>query len=239
MKTYCLVIDDDNQKNYFDTEIKKVLMKDNIELEPIFIDPTDRKYLKKNHNGLDRALIEQDCLKELGGHYCPVIVSDYQIATKYDDFNGLDILVALSEKYPHQYKILYSGAKIKEAIKKISKKISENTDDIQGEKTDIYAIEQLKKSFSINDLISGKGYAEKVITYMRCSPSLLQQIFLSQLKDKYPNMIFQSCYPQFKGKTFVEIAEQIEKRTFQGGEFQQALIGQTIAYLAEINKDDE
>ena len=174
-------------------------------------------------------------MAELKKHNCSIIVSDYQIATKDDDFNGLDILVTLSEKYPYQYKILYSGAKIREAIKRISKIMSEKTDDIQGEQSVISAIEQLKK----HDLVNGKGYAEKVINYMRCAPLVLQQIFLSQLKEKYPNMVFQSCYPRFKGKTFVEIADQIEKRTFQGGEFQQALISQTIAYLVEINKDDE
>lgn len=239
MKTYCLVIDDDSQKDYFETEIQRVLIKDNIELEPIFIETKDRKYLKKDHSGINRALIEEDCLAELKKHNCSIIVSDYQIATKDDDFNGLDILVTLSEKYPYQYKILYSGAKIREAIKKISNILSGNPDDIQGEQPVISAIEQLKKSRSIHDLVNGKGYAEKVINYMRCTPLVLQQIFLSQLKDKYPNMVFQSCYPRFKGKTFVEIAEQIEQRTSLGGEFQQALISQTIAYLVEINKDDE
>ena len=53
MKTYCLVIDDDNQKDYFEEYVHKVLLKDNIDLVPIFIDPTDRnKYMKADHSGL-------------------------------------------------------------------------------------------------------------------------------------------------------------------------------------------
>ena len=74
---------------------------------------------------------------------------------------------------------------------------------------------------------------------MRCSPLILQQTFLSQFKDDYPEMVFQSCYPPFKGWQLKAIAEEIEKRTLRGGDFQQALISQVIAYLIETNKDKD
>ena len=47
MKTYCLVIDDDNQEDYFDQKIKKVLQENHIELIPIYIKTKDRDYYKK------------------------------------------------------------------------------------------------------------------------------------------------------------------------------------------------
>lgn len=37
MKTYCLIIDDDNQKDYFEKDIKEVLHKDHIDLVPILL----------------------------------------------------------------------------------------------------------------------------------------------------------------------------------------------------------
>ena len=52
-------------------------------------------------------------------------------------------------------------------------------------------------------------------------------------------MVFQSCYPPFKGWKLKAIAEEIEKRTLRGGDFQQALISQVIAYLIETNKDKD
>ena len=91
----------------------------------------------------------------------------------------------------------------------------------------------------INDLINGKGYAEAIVKYMKTSPIILQQEFLSQFKEEYPDMVFQSCYTPFKGWKLKSIAEEIEKRTPRGGDFQQALISQVIAYLIETNKDKD
>ena len=70
MKTYCLVIDDNNQRDYFEEYIHKVLLKDNIDLIPIFIDPTDRnKYMKADHSGFDKTAIEKETSSESGQKY--------------------------------------------------------------------------------------------------------------------------------------------------------------------------
>ena len=238
MKTYCLVIDDDNQEDYFDQKIKKVLQKNHIELIPIYIKTKDRDYIKNDHSGLDKSKIEDDCLQAIKKHNCSIVVSDYQIATANDDFNGLDILNSISEKYPLLYKILYSGGDIDKAIKKIQNSFikTEPNQKLSDEEI-INAIYQLKKMSYINDFIRGKGYAEAVIKFIRCSPLILQQSFLSQFKEDYPDMIFQSCYPPFKGWRLKAIAEEIEKRTPRGGEFQQSLISQVIAYLIETNEE--
>jgi len=242
MRTYCLVIDDDNQKNYFEKDIKEVLRKDHIDLVPIYIETKDRIYMKSDHSGFDKSLIEKDCIKAIKEHNCSIVVSDYQIATDKDGFNGLDILNSISDEYPQLYKVLYSGGDIEKAIKKIHRSLSDKIPSDKGKLSDaqiIDAINQLKKMSCINEWIKGKGYAESVIKYMRCSPLILQQTFLSQFKDDYPEMVFQSCYPPFKGWKLKVIAEEIEKRTLRGGDFQQALISQVIAYLIETNKDKD
>lgn len=136
------------------------------------------------------------------------------------------------------YKILYSGGDIDKAIKKIHNSFNETAPDQRlSDEEIINAIYQLKKMSYINDFIRGKGYAEAVIKFIRCSPLILQQSFLSQFKEDYPDMIFQSCYPPFKGWRLKAIAEEIEKRTPRGGEFQQSLISQVIAYLIETNEE--
>lgn len=240
MKTYCLVIDDDIQKDYFETDIQKVLHKDHIDLIPIYIETKDRTYMKRDHTGFDKSLIEQACLKAIKEYNCSIVVSDYQIATDNDDFNGLDILNDIAEKFPHLYLVLYSGAQIENAIKKVIKALSDTIPENQGKMSEqqiMDAINQLRKTLCINELIKGKGYAEAVIKYIRSSSLPLQQKFLSQLKDEYPDMKFMSCYPPFIGWKLKDIGEQIEKQTPQGCDFQQALIEQTISYMVNINKE--
>lgn len=239
MKTYCLVIDDDNQEEYFETNIRKVLQKDHIELTPVFIKPKDRKYMKADYSGFDRNLIEKDCLEKIKEHNCTVVVSDYEIATKDDNFNGLDILNAITEKYPNLFKILYSGGKIKEAIRKLYNTLENTVHEVHNRMTDeqmVDTFDQLKKVSNINETISGKGYAEAVVKYIRCAPLILQQQMLYQLKVNYPEMVFQSCFPAFNGKKLKEIGEEIEKRSLQGGDFQQALIEQVLSYLITVNE---
>lgn len=238
MRTYCLVIDDNNQKSYFETSIREVLQKNNIELVPIFINPKDNKYMKQNHSGFDKILVERDCLQAIREHNFSIVLSDYQIATTGDDFNGLDILNSISEHYPQLYKILYSGGNIKKAINQALATFKdaiekEQLDDNQTNDT----IDKLKKLSCINEFVKGKGYANAVINYMRTSPLILQQTLLGCLKDNYPDMVFQSCYTIFKGKKFKEIGDEIEKRTILGCDFQQAIIEQAIAYLTNINID--
>lgn len=50
---------------------------------------------------------------------------------------------------------------------------------------------------------------------------------------------FKSCYKPFVGKKLEDIANEIEKQTPQGREFQEELLEQAIAYLIEINSEDE
>lgn len=240
MKTYCLVIDDDNQKDYFETSIQKILHKDHIELVPIYIETKDRSFMKSDHSGFDKSLIEKACLKAIEEHNCTIIVSDYQIATVNDDFNGLDILNDIAERFPHLYLVLYSGAQIENAIKRVIKALSDTIPKNQGKMSEqqiMDAINQFRKTSCINELIMGKGYAEAVIKYIRCSSLPLQQKFLSLLKDEYPDMKFKSCYPPFTGWKLKDIGNQIEHWTPQGEDFQQALIEQAISYLIDINKD--
>ena len=170
MKTYCLVIDDDNQEEYFKTEVQDVLCKDHIDLIPMFVNPKDRKYMTADHKGFDMNLIVKDCMKIIRDTNTSIVISDYNIATKNDKFNGLDILNSINEKRPDLYKILYSGAQIKEAIKNIGQSL---TKDISP---DTQIVETIKSR--IYDMVNTKKYAEKVIKYFRTSPIILQQQLL-------------------------------------------------------------
>ena len=53
--------------------------------------------------------------------------------------------------------------------------------------------------------------------------------------NKNSDLKLSSAYPIFSGKKLSQIADEIEKSTYQGQEFQQELIEQTIAYIIEIS----
>ena len=149
---------------------------------------------------------------------------------------------SISEKHPHLYKVLYSGGDIEKAVKSLYKTLSDkipSKDKKLNDKQIMAAISQIEKMSHISELLKGKGYAEKVIRYMRCSPLPLQQSILSQLKDEYPEMTFQSCYTPFKGWKLKNIGDEIENRTVLGGDFQQSLIAQVVAYLIDTNTDED
>jgi hypothetical protein len=51
------------------------------------------------------------------------------------------------------------------------------------------------------------------------------------------DMVFNSCCPELKRKTFNEIAEMIENHSdARSDEWIEAVLTQTIAYLAEVNR---
>lgn len=241
MKTYCLVIDDDNQEEYFETEVRRVLLKNHIDITPIFIKTTDQyKYMKADHTGFDKSFIERDCINAIKDFNCSVVVSDYQIVTKADGFTGLDILNTISDHYPHLFKVLYSGGQIHNAIKRMYDVLSGEMPP-KGAKMSgaqiVGTIKQLDKIACINRLIKGKGFAETIVKYIQSSPLILQQQLLYQMKVDYRDMTFKSCYPTLRGWKLKDIGEQIEKKTPQGCDFQQALIEQVLSYLIEINQE--
>lgn len=234
MRTYCLVIDDDNQEEYFNANVRCVLEHEGIELMPIFVNPTDRKYLKLDHSGLDKNSIIKDCRTILDSYNVSIIVSDYKIATPKDQFTGVDVILDLIETHPSIYKILYS-ATIKKAIQQIlsllplgSKPVNFDIDKV---------IDSLIKIAKINDFVRGKGYDQKIIKYLRNPEIQHRQHLLNILKHTAPDLEFKSCYPPFGGKKLKEIGVEIENLTPQGKEFHEELIYQTIAYLTTINHE--
>lgn len=234
MRTHCLVIDDDNQEEYFNLNVQQVLIREGIEVEPIFIKPTDRKYLKSDHSGLDLFAIITDCKNVLDSNNVSAIISDYRVATSKDQFSGVNIILALAETHPQIYKIIYS-ATIKDAVKQIMGLFlsKSKTGDFDVEK----AIENLTRISKINEFVSGKGYEQRLIKFLRNPEIQFKQHLINVLKEGAPDVVFKSCYPPFVGKTLIEIGKEMEIDSPQGREFQEELIRQTLAYILTVNHE--
>ncbi len=225
MSIYCLIIDDDNnQIKSFDTEIKKVLRREGIEVEQIFVWTKDPKYINEEDETLNYAHILSDCKTIIKDNHISVIVCDYGIATKKDNFTGVDLLADLADSHIGIHKILYSGT-----IHKVLKDIKDRNDE--------QIVTHLLKLQKIDDFNGGKGYAPKVIELLRNPEVKFQQNILHILKSKYPELTFKSCYPDFVGKRLKDVANEIEKDTPRGRSFQKALLDQVISYLIEINEE--
>ena len=225
MSIYCLIIDDDNnQPKSFDTEIKRVLRQDGIEVDKLFVWTKDPKYIKEEDETLNYEKILSDCKAILRDNHISVIACDYGIATNKDNFTGVDLLADISDGYAGIHKILYSGT-----IHKVLKDIKDRDD----EQIETHLL-KLKK---IDDFNGGKGYAQKVIERLRNPEVKFQQNLLHLLKTKYPELTFKSCYPNFVGKSLKDVADEIEKDTPRGRSFQKALLDQVISYLIKINEE--
>ena len=234
MRTHCLIIDDDNQEEYFNTHVQRVLGAEGIEVVPVFVKPTDRKYIKPDHSSLDLDAIISDCKNLIETLDVSIIVSDYKIATRNDPFTGVNVVLALVETYPQIHKILYS-ATIKDAIKQVLALLPAKA---KIDDADInVVIRDLAKIAKINDFVSGKGYEQKVIEYLRNPEIQYKQHLVNILKECAPDIVFKSCYPPFVGKTLKEIGKEIESDTPQGREFQEELIRQALAYIVAVNHE--
>ena len=234
MRTHCLIIDDDNQEEYFNTHVQRVLGAEGIEVVPVFVKPTDRKYLKPDHSGLDLDAIIADCNNLIETLDVSIIVSDYKIGTRKDPFTGVNVILALVETYPKIHKILYS-ATIKDAIKQILTLLPAKAKIDDADINTV--IRDLAKIAKINDFVSGKGYEQKVIECLRNPEIQYKQHLINVLKECAPDIVFKSCYPPFIGKTLKEIGKEIEFDTRQGREFQEELIRQTLAYMLTVNHE--
>jgi len=168
---------------------------------------------------------------KLKGKQIDWIATDFNLGEK--NIDGIDVirLMLNIRQFKHKNIILYSG-NIHSAIRKIINEVKTNDseDAIAQAVAKFIALpifkfdERLDFTNSLVELIS-KNH----------QPSLEERLL--KLLYTHENMIFNSCYPPFAGKTFGEIAQTIEDESdARSQEWLHALIDQTFAYLLQINE---
>ena len=218
MEQVCLIVDDKDQQHTFKAQIQDILKKEGHNVEIIFINTTSPELLDK-----DKL---KACIKsKIEGKHIDVVASDFDLSD--DVVNGLDVIEiirSIREKVPI---ILYSG-NLEKAIKSVM-------GDPASKDLPTF-INDVKKLMlhHISEFIDRTGYAASVIKVLKNKDTSTKQILLKKLRE-YPDLKLSSAYPIFSGKKLSQIADEIEKSTYQGQEFQQELIEQTIAYIIEIS----
>lgn len=224
MEQVCLIVDDKDQQHTFKAQIQDILKKEGHNVEIIFINTTSPELLNEEQNIYKDKL--KACIKsKIEGKHIDVVASDFDLSD--DVVNGLDVIEiirSIREKVPI---ILYSG-NLEKAIKSVM--------GDPASKDLPTLINDVKKLMlhHISEFIDRTGYAASVIKVLKNKDTSTKQILLKKLRE-YPDLKLSSAYPIFSGKKLSQIADEIEKSTYQGQEFQQELIEQTIAYIIEIS----
>jgi len=224
----CLIIDDKDQQKEFESLIKAPLKKDGYVVNGLFIKTAIPEIQDENQN-LDREKLIIHIKDVIKDSNIDLIATDFDLSDEH--LNGVHIVEIIRSIRPNTPLIMYSG-KIADAIKAV---LGDHTQITSEELTEgiIKIID-----YKISDFATRPGYPSSIIQLIKKNSKSATTDLVNKLRD-YPDMKFKSCYPNFKGQKLGDIASQIEKSSPQGRDFQQELIEQTIAYLIEINKNED
>lgn len=222
-----LLIDDKDQKDVADNI--KLGMKNDFDLEFILIRTSASKLKKDDEEDVDKDKLKAEISERISNKSIYIALTDFDLES--DNINGLDIVRMVHELRPRVNFIIYSGnwdKVIRTVLGKDYKLAS--IDDLIGGINDLI-------HDNIVNCIGRTDYKADLIEYLRRNKGDSIENRLSTLLRANGEMKFESCYPEFKGMTFNEIADKIDNRSdARTDEWIEALLTQTIAYLAKVNQ---
>lgn len=229
-EVFIIVIDDTNQEtniHALELRLKKLCTP---RIEQIH---TGAIELRKNDGSdhLDVSKLKTHLEKKLKGRQIDWIATDFNLGE--DGIDGIDVVRLMLEirQFRHKNIILYSG-NIQSAIRKVinESKIEDSEDAV------ISAVEKLI-NLPIVSFDDRHDYSDKIVELISRANRLSLEQRLLRLLYNHSDMVFNSCFPPFAGKTFGEIADIIENKSdARSDEWLQALADQIIAYLIQINE---
>lgn len=237
MKKTCLIIDDKDQSDIFESKVTNVLKKEGYSVEPIIIHTVSPDLLNSNSD-IDIKKLSLQIEKIVKNNHLDVVASDFDLSDSY--INGLDVVDIIRGFNDNVPIILYSGA-LESAIE-ASIGISSDEKSYENEEKILTNCKKLvgniKKlvSYQISSFNGRQDYSQAIIKILKKKDFDTKNILLRKLKE-YPDAIFLDAYPNFSGKTFKEIAKEIECSTPQGLDFQTEIIEQVLSYMLDVSND--
>lgn len=222
-----LVIDDRDQENVLD-QIHAALDKE-YDLHTKSIRTTKIEYRQNDSSKLDFEKLKnaitdaytQECWFDL-------ILTDFDLNEK-GNVDGLDVVKYIKSIHSTAPIIMYSGD-LGDAVRKIINTEGKTLDDQQVAEAVMKLVEHNIQFIKRND------YKTKAINYLKGEKEMSLHNEFLRLLYEHKDMVFNSCYPEFAGKTFGEIAKILENNSdARSKEWILALIQQTVAYLVKIN----
>lgn len=224
----CILLIDDKDQGDVANSIKLQLKKD-FDLEFILIRTADSKLKKDEEEELDLEKFKEEIETRIKNKNIYLALTDFDLES--DSINGLGVVRLIHELRPKLNFLIYSGnwdEVIRTVVGKSYKQAS--IDELVG------GINDLIHDYIVN-CIGRTDYKADLIEYLIKNKGDSIEYRLSTLLRANGEMKFESCFPEFKGMTFNEIADMIESHSdARSDEWIEAILAQTIAYLVKVNQ---
>ncbi len=224
----CILLIDDKDQEDVSNSIKTQLRND-FDLEFLLIRTAAPELKEDNSEDLDLSKLKAVIEDKIGRKHIDVALTDFDLESDY--INGLGIVRMVHEIRPNVNFLIYSGnwnnvirtvigkdyqqASIEELVEGINNLIHDN----------------------IINCIGRTDYKDDLIKYLQKNKGETIEHRLSVLLRANGDMKFESCFPEFKGMTFNEIADMIDNHSdARSDEWIEAVLTQTIAYLVKVNQ---
>lgn len=225
-KRCILLVDDKDQSDVIDNI--KLQLRNEFDLDFIVIKTTDSELKKDNSEDPDVEKIKNEIKAKIKVKSINVAFTDFDLECSY--LNGLDIVTIVHDFRPKVDFFIYSG--------NWNKVISTVVGNTPQNATIEQLVEGVNKLIHANivNCVGRTDYKDDLIKYLKRNNVESIELRLCSLLRANGDMVFNSCCPKFKGKSFSEIADTIENNPDESAEWIDAILPQTIAYLTEVNK---
>lgn len=224
----CILVIDDKSQSAVTKGFTSKYSKD-FDLDFIVIRTGAAELKKDDSEDLDIDKLKTEIETKIKGKHLDIALSDFDLECPY--FTGLDAVHLVHEFRKNVSFFVYSG-NWNEVIKSVVGQEYQNA----SIKELVGGINKLLKS-QIIDCIDRTDYQEILIDYLKKDKGNSIEHQLAILLRANGDMKFESCFPEFKGMTFNEIADMIESHSdARSDEWIEAILAQTIAYLVKVNQ---
>lgn len=221
------MVDDKDQDVVIDSI--KLQLRNEFDLDFISIRTSASELKKEDAEDIDLDKLKSKIKSEIQNKNIYIALTDFDLECDY--LNGLNIVKIVHEFRSRVKFIIYSGNWDKVIRTVVGKEHHlASTDEL------VKGINELINSNIIN-CIARTDYKEDLIKYLRRYKGDSIEHRLSTLLRSNGDMKFESCFPDFKGLTFNEIADLIDNQSdARTDEWLEEVLTQTIAYLVTVNK---
>ena len=222
-----LLVDDKDQGDV--AENIQIQMRSEFDLEFILIRTAAPEYKKDDSEEIDPDKLWAGIKTKIQYKRIDVALTDFDLDS--DIVNGLCIVHMVHKFRPKINFLIYSG-NWNEVIRTVV------GGDYQEAPID-HLVDGINAFIHdrIVDCIGRTDYKDDLIKYLRKNENDSIEHRLSSLLRAHGDMFFESCYPEFKGMTFNEIADLVDNHAdARSDEWIDAVLSQTIAYLVKVNQ---
>ncbi|EMR3754889.1 hypothetical protein OJ22_15950 [Proteus mirabilis] len=224
MKLMKILILDDNNIELTIDRITKNLQRAGIELEVEIINPQSHKF-KDENNDIDFLRIKEHIIENHTNKKYDVISCDFSFSSeKLNGYLLIKWIINSAKSNNYRFKnakfICYSGEE-----NKFKDYVLENDEIIKLIKLNIHAF--YKRDSLSEDLTS---------LLKKINENYSPKSHIVELLNKEPEKKFKHIYPKFEDKKLGEIANEIDRDSHHGIEFQKYITELTYSHILELNK---